>query len=114
MIDVEFFLDSTGYRMLSYDTILDVVVRAVATSKPWRFMQCPFCKEQRTRDKVIDSRLTEGGTVIRRRRECPSCKRRFTTYERVEEANKLLVIKKDGSRAPYQRDKLFAGLQRAS
>ena len=76
-------------------------------------MQCPFCKEQRTRDKVIDSRLTEGGTVIRRRRECPSCKRRFTTYERVEEANKLLVIKKDGSRVPYHREKLLAGLERA-
>lgn len=75
-------------------------------------MQCPYCKEQR-RDKVIDSRATEGGKVIRRRRECPSCKRRYTTYERVEETNPLLVVKKDGSRVPYQRDKLLGGLQRA-
>src|SRR5262249_6593489 len=75
-------------------------------------MQCPFCKEH-TRDKVIDSRATEGGTVIRRRRECPACKRRYTTYERVEETNKLLVVKKDGSRVPYEREKLLAGLQRA-
>ncbi len=75
-------------------------------------MQCPFCKEQR-RDKVIDSRATEGGTVIRRRRECPACKRRYTTYERVEETNKLLVVKKDGSRVAYERERLLAGLQRA-
>ena len=75
-------------------------------------MQCPFCKEQR-RDKVIDSRATEGGKVIRRRRECPSCLRRYTTYERVEETNQLLVVKKDGSRVPYQREKLLGGLQRA-
>lgn len=75
-------------------------------------MQCPYCKEQR-RDKVIDSRATEGGKVIRRRRECPSCTRRYTTYERVEETNPLLVVKKDGTRVPYQRDKLLGGLQRA-
>jgi transcriptional repressor NrdR len=75
-------------------------------------MQCPYCKEQR-RDKVIDSRATEGGKVIRRRRECPSCERRYTTYERVEETNRLLVVKKDGSRVPYEREKLFGGLQRA-
>lgn len=75
-------------------------------------MQCPYCKEQR-RDKVIDSRATEGGKVIRRRRECPSCERRYTTYERVEETTRLLVVKKDGSRVPYEREKLFGGLQRA-
>jgi transcriptional repressor NrdR len=75
-------------------------------------MQCPFCKESRT-DKVIDSRGTEGGAVIRRRRECIACKRRFTTYERVEETPRLLVIKKDGSRAPFERTKLLGGLQRA-
>jgi len=75
-------------------------------------MQCPFCKEQRT-DKVIDSRATEGGSVIRRRRLCQACGRRFTTYERVEESTKLLVVKKDGSRVPYQREKLVAGMQRA-
>lgn len=51
--------------------------------------------------------------MIRRRRECLSCQRRFTTYERIEETSKLLVIKKDGSRAPYVREKLLGGLQRA-
>lgn len=75
-------------------------------------MQCPYCKEQRT-DKVIDSRATEGGTVIRRRRQCLSCKKRYTTYERVEETGKLLVIKKSGERVPYEREKLLGGLQRA-
>ena len=75
-------------------------------------MQCPFCKEQR-RNKVIDSRATEGGMVIRRRRQCLSCTRRFTTYERIEETSKLLVIKKDGRRMPYEREKMLGGLQRA-
>lgn len=75
-------------------------------------MQCPFCKEQR-KDKVIDSRSTEGGTVIRRRRQCLSCRRRFTTYERIEDPIKLHVIKKDGSRMPYDRERLLGGLRRA-
>lgn len=75
-------------------------------------MQCPYCKELRT-DKVIDSRATEGGTVIRRRRQCLACNKRYTTYERVEETNKLLVVKKDGARVPYDRSKLLGGLQRA-
>ena len=75
-------------------------------------MQCPFCKEQRT-DKVVDSRATEGGAVIRRRRLCLACNKRFTTYERIEETNRLLVIKKDGSRAPFEHEKLLGGLQRA-
>lgn len=76
-------------------------------------MQCPYCKEQRT-DKVIDSRATEGGAVIRRRRQCLACNKRFTTYERVEETNKLFVVKKDGTRVPYDRVKLLGGVQRAS
>ena len=75
-------------------------------------MQCPFCKEQRS-DKVIDSRAAEGGTVIRRRRVCEACGKRFTTYERIEETSKLMVIKKDGRRMPYEREKLFGGIQRA-
>lgn len=75
-------------------------------------MQCPYCKEQRA-DKVIDSRATEGGRVIRRRRECLACHRRYTTYERIEETPRLLVVKKDGTRVPYQREKLLGGLQRA-
>ncbi|MFH1419561.1 MAG: transcriptional regulator NrdR [Planctomycetota bacterium] len=75
-------------------------------------MQCPFCKEHR-QDKVIDSRATEGGTVIRRRRMCLACKKRFTTYERIEESPRLLIIKKDGTREPFEREKLLAGLRRA-
>lgn len=75
-------------------------------------MQCPYCKEQRT-DKVIDSRATEGGTVIRRRRQCLACNKRYTTYERIDETNKLLVVKKDGARVPYERAKLRGGLERA-
>ena len=74
-------------------------------------MRCPVCKEQK--DKVIDSRATEGGAVIRRRRQCLVCRRRYTTYERVESTSKLLVVKKDGRRIPYEREKLFGGVQRA-
>lgn len=74
-------------------------------------MRCPFCKEDN--DKVIDSRSSEGGRIIRRRRECLGCSRRFTTYEKIGESFKLNVIKKDGTRVPYDRDKLTAGLQKA-
>ena len=74
-------------------------------------MRCPFCKEDS--DKVIDSRASEGGRVIRRRRECMACKRRFTTYEKASESFKLNVVKKDGSRVPYDRDKVIGGLQKA-
>ena len=74
-------------------------------------MRCPFCKEDH--DKVIDSRSSEGGRVIRRRRQCLACKRRFTTYEKIGESFKLNVIKRDGSRVPYDRDKVIAGLQKA-
>ena len=74
-------------------------------------MRCPFCKEDH--DKVIDSRASEGGRVIRRRRKCLACKRRFTTYEKIGESFKLNVIKKDGSRVPYDRDKVVSGLQKA-
>lgn len=74
-------------------------------------MQCPACGNDD--DKVVDSRSSEGGRVIRRRRECLSCSRRYTTYERVEETLRLSVIKKDGSRVPYDRQKLILGLQRS-
>jgi len=74
-------------------------------------VRCPFCKEDK--DKVVDSRSSEGGRVVRRRRLCLSCRRRFTTYERVEEAVKLTVVKKDGSRIPYDRSKIIAGIQKA-
>ncbi len=74
-------------------------------------MRCPFCKENN--DKVIDSRSSEGGRVIRRRRQCVDCKKRFTTYEKIGEGIKLNVIKKDNSRLPYDRDKIISGLQKA-
>ncbi|MHC4757875.1 MAG: transcriptional regulator NrdR [Planctomycetota bacterium] len=74
-------------------------------------MRCPFCKENQ--DKVIDSRSSDAGRVIRRRRQCLVCKRRFTTYEKVGSSFKLYVIKKDNSRVPYDREKVIAGLQKA-
>ena len=74
-------------------------------------MRCPFCKEDR--DKVIDSRSSDSGRVIRRRRQCLACERRFTTYEKTGESFKLYVVKKDTSRVPYDRDKIVAGLQKA-
>lgn len=74
-------------------------------------MKCPFCKEDR--DKVIDSRSSDGGRAIRRRRQCLVCKRRFTTYERVGENLKLYVVKKDNSRVPYEKGKIISGLQKA-
>ena len=73
-------------------------------------MRCPFC--QNMDDRVIDSRLSKEGDMIRRRRECSHCQRRFTTYERVEETLPL-VIKKDGRRETFDRGKILAGLQRA-
>lgn len=74
-------------------------------------MRCPFCKENR--DRVIDSRSSDAGRVIRRRRQCLTCKRRFTTYEKVSSSFKLYVVKKDNSRVPYDRDKIIAGVQKA-
>jgi transcriptional repressor NrdR len=74
-------------------------------------MRCPFCKEDT--DKVIDSRSSDGGRAIRRRRECLACGRRFTTRERIEDLIRLQVIKKDGSREPFDRSKILEGIQRA-
>jgi transcriptional repressor NrdR len=74
-------------------------------------VRCPFCKEDN--DKVIDSRSSEAGRVIRRRRQCLNCDRRFTTYEKIGESFKLNVIKKDGTRIPYDRERVIAGLQKA-
>jgi transcriptional repressor NrdR len=73
-------------------------------------MKCPFCRT--LENKVIDSRLSKEGDVIRRRRECLDCQRRFTTYERVEEILPL-VVKKNGSREPFDRNKIMAGLKKA-
>ena len=74
-------------------------------------MRCPFCKEDN--DKVIDSRSSDAGRVIRRRRQCLACQRRFTTYEKTGDSIKLHVVKKDKSRVPYDRDKIIVGLQKA-
>ena len=73
-------------------------------------MKCPFCSH--VRDKVVDSRESGPGDAIRRRRECLSCGRRFTSYERIEEIP-YFVIKKDGRREAFDRNKLMTGLQRA-
>ena len=73
-------------------------------------MKCPFCSNLDS--KVIDSRPTDEGTKIRRRRECTNCGQRFTTYEIVESVP-LIVIKKDNSREPFDRDKLFKGIMAA-
>ncbi|HET9882039.1 MAG TPA: transcriptional regulator NrdR [Candidatus Binatia bacterium] len=73
-------------------------------------MKCPFCHE--TENRVIDSRLSKDNNMIRRRRECSKCSRRFTTYERVEEMMPL-VVKKDGRRETYERIKIINGLKRA-
>lgn len=73
-------------------------------------MKCPFCGN--LENKVIDSRLSKDGGVIRRRRDCEECGRRFTTYERIEEILPM-VIKKDGRRELFDRGKVVAGLTRA-
>lgn len=73
-------------------------------------MKCPFCRDRES--KVIDSRLSKEGDVIRRRRHCLHCSRRFTTYERAEEALPM-VVKKDGRREVFDRLKIVAGLKRA-
>ncbi|HUT55675.1 MAG TPA: transcriptional regulator NrdR [bacterium] len=73
-------------------------------------MKCPFCQDME--NKVIDSRMSKDGLVIRRRRECLECGRRFTTYERIEEVLPL-VIKKDGRREPFDRMKIIIGLKKA-
>ncbi|GAB1477017.1 transcriptional regulator NrdR [Bacillota bacterium] len=73
-------------------------------------MRCPFCETNDT--KVIDSRPTEEGHAIRRRRECDNCGKRFTTYEKVEEVL-FMVIKKDGSREAFDRNKVLNGIMKA-
>ena len=72
---------------------------------------CPFCSAND--DKVIDSRASEGGRVIRRRRECLHCQKRFTTYERVEQTARLIVIKKDGTRVPFNSENIYRGVASA-
>lgn len=73
-------------------------------------MKCPYCHADN--DRVIDSRASQEGSAIRRRRECLKCARRYTTYERPEDVS-IKVIKRDGSRALFDRDKIKRGLERA-
>ncbi|HDI60746.1 MAG TPA: transcriptional repressor NrdR [Desulfobacteraceae bacterium] len=73
-------------------------------------MKCPFCSE--SEDKVIDSRLSRSGLEIRRRRECLACGQRFTTYERIEETP-LMILKKDGRREEFSREKVRSGILKA-
>jgi transcriptional repressor NrdR len=73
-------------------------------------MRCPWCGHDD--DKVIDSRPADGGETIRRRRQCLSCKRRYTTFERVEELG-LTVVKRNGTFEPYDRTKVLAGISKA-
>jgi len=73
-------------------------------------MRCPYCHS--TNNKVIDSRPSREANAIRRRRECIHCRRRFTTYEQVEESMPL-IVKKDGRREPFQRAKIYEGIKKA-
>jgi len=73
-------------------------------------MNCPYCGYKE--DKVVDSRATQEGSSIRRRRECLKCGKRFTTYEYIEEVS-LMVIKKDGRREPFDRKKILTGIMKA-
>ncbi len=73
-------------------------------------MRCPYCTQ--IDNKVIDSRLSKDGRTIRRRRECLGCGRRFTTYEKLEEVLPM-VIKKDGRREPFSREKIISGIRKA-
>ena len=77
----------------------------------WPFaMRCPWCGVDD--DRVVDSRTAYAGVAIRRRRHCVSCDRRFTTYERIEDVG-LVVVKRDGTREPWDRDKLEAGIRKS-
>ncbi|MFO0828341.1 MAG: transcriptional regulator NrdR [Phycisphaerales bacterium] len=71
-------------------------------------MRCPYCGHDH--DRVIDSRGAEDGGAIRRRRECERCNKRFTTYERVERTERLFVIKRDGTRVPFDAEKIHRGV----
>ncbi|MEA3560405.1 MAG: transcriptional regulator NrdR, partial [Candidatus Omnitrophota bacterium] len=73
-------------------------------------MKCPYCEHED--DKVVDSRSSGEGYIIRRRRQCGACGRRFTTYEKIEQTS-LMVIKKDGRREEFNRHKLLSGIKKA-
>ncbi|MFZ9915098.1 MAG: transcriptional regulator NrdR, partial [Phycisphaerales bacterium] len=71
-------------------------------------MKCPYCNADD--DSVVDSREADGGAAVRRRRECNRCGRRFTTYERIERAERLVVVKRDGTRVPFNTDNVMRGI----
>ncbi len=71
-------------------------------------MICPRCNQDD--DKVVNSRSSDGGHVVRRRRECQNCQFRFTTYERAESSGRLVVVKKDGTRVPFKRENILHGI----
>ena len=73
-------------------------------------MKCPYCTK--INNKVIDSRLSKDGRMIRRRRECLECERRFTTYEKLEDVLPM-IVKKDGRREPFNREKIISGIRMA-
>ena len=77
-------------------------------------MRCPYCSAEKNHLNVIDSRSCDGENSIRRRRECEQCHKRFTTYERVEQTTRLMVVKKDGQRKPWDKNKIIEGLERAT
>jgi len=86
------------------------VTKIIDTTYGGDKLKCPFCNNEDT--KVLDSRQVEEGTVVRRRRECDSCLRRFTTYEKYE-YTPLIVVKKDGRREKFSRAKIIGGMLRA-
>jgi transcriptional repressor NrdR len=87
------------------------VITDPSTAKYSEGMRCPYCRE--LDDKVVDSRLTDEGVAIRRRRECLACGRRYTTYERFDEVP-LVVVKRGGQKEPFDRAKLVAGISRSA
>jgi len=86
-------------------------INAAARVYPPIEMNCPFCGAND--DKVIDSRESDASKIIRRRRECLACTRRFTTYERVEQTARLVVVKRDGSHVTFNRENIMRGVQAA-
>jgi transcriptional repressor NrdR len=107
-----FALDKYNMLWSNHTQVADLVVcGGTQTYQLNSNMQCIYCKANDSR--VIDSRVTDGGAAIRRRRECVTCRKRFTTYEKPEMAVRLMVVKKDGSRVPYDRSKIVTGLQKA-
>lgn len=106
---IYFAIQNVG-KLLNYNTIFGTIILLILLTEE-DSMKCPFCGFEES--KVIDSRPTDEGEKIRRRRECMSCAKRFTTYEIIESVP-IVVVKKDGkSREVFDRDKLFNGMMRA-